>query len=455
MTNEQLWRAVLGELELLISRPNFTTWFTNTFIASNSEGTVVVGVPNTFTKAWLENKYHKSIIMALHNITGNSSVGVSYRVESPAANATNFPNITILKDQPKQASSVFPKKEFTNNPTLNPKYVFDTFITGKSNELARAACMAVVERLGLVYNPLFIYGGAGLGKTHLMQAIGHALLTLSPDCRVLYVSTEKFTNDFIQAISRGNSEEFKRRYRTVDLLLVDDIQFLAGKEGTQEEFFHTFNALHQANKQIVITSDRPPKSIPSLENRLVSRFEWGMLADITQPDLETRLAILSSKCKEKKYSLSPDVLHYIANNIQSNIRELEGALNRVIASHQLTGSPPSLEEVKKLLSSVARSTKRGGITPRQVIQVVADFFELKTPDLLGSSRKRGFVVPRQIAMYLMREELQCSFPTIGLELGSRDHTTAMHACTKISDLLGCDERLKQNIDLILQRLYQS
>jgi chromosomal replication initiator protein len=341
------------------------------------------------------------------------------------------------------------------NQSLNPRYTFDLFVTGKSNELARAACMAVAERPGLVYNPLFIYGGAGLGKTHLMQAVGHSIFANSPDKKVLYVSSEKFTNDFIQAITRGNGEKFKQRYRSVDVLLVDDIQFLAGKEGTQEEFFHTFNALHQANKQIVITSDRPPKSIPALENRLVSRFEWGMIADIAQPDLETRIAILSAKSKERNYNLSTDVLHAIASTVQSNIRELEGALNRIVAYHQLNNTEPTLEGVKSLLVSVARAPKRGGVTPRQITQTVADFFELRVADLFGASRKKELVVPRQIAMYLMREELQSSFPSIGIELGNRDHTTAMHACSKISAQLENDERLKQNIALILQRLYNA
>lgn len=455
MTNEQLWRAVLGELELLISRPNFTTWLTNTFVVSFDSSRLIIGVPNAFTKAWLENKYHDSIIRAVTNITALAGVQISYRVEGSKGAAQPE---TIGRPEPAQptestSAPIQVAAAPDQNQTLNPRYSFASFVTGKSNELARAACLAVTDRPGQVYNPLFIYGGAGLGKTHLMQAIGNALLQQQPAARVLYVSSERFTNEFIQSISRGNSEKFKQRYRTVDLLMVDDIQFLSGKEGTQEEFFHTFNALHQANKQIVLTSDRPPKSIPALENRLVSRFEWGMIADIAQPDLETRIAILTAKCKEKGYALSSDVLHFIGTNIQSNVRELEGALNRVIAFHQLNNTLPTLESTKHLLSSVARSPKRGGVTPRQIIQIVAEFYDLKVPDLLGASRKKELVVPRQIAMYLMREELQSSFPSIGLELGDRDHTTAMHACTKISALLEDDERLKQNVSLILQRIY--
>jgi len=455
MTNEQLWRAVLGELELLISRPNFTTWLTNTFVVSFDNNQMVIGVPNAFTKAWLENKYHASIVHAVKNITTLDGVQISYRVEGSKGQSPTVPpnQLDPIPQTDRAPSPSVPLVSAEQNQTLNPRYSFESFVTGKSNELARAACLAVTDRPGQVYNPLFIYGGAGLGKTHLMQAIGNAMLTLQPGARVLYVSSEKFTNEFIQAIGRGNSEKFKQRYRTVDLLMVDDIQFLSGKEGTQEEFFHTFNALHQANKQIVLTSDRPPKSIPALENRLVSRFEWGMIADIAQPDLETRIAILATKCKEKNYALSSDVLHFIGTNVQSNVRELEGALNRVIAFHQLNNTLPSLESTKHLLSSVARAPKRGGVTPRQIIQIVADFYDLKVPDLLGASRKKELVVPRQIAMYLMREELQSSFPSIGLELGDRDHTTAMHACSKISALVDEDERLKQNIALILQRIY--
>ncbi len=456
MTNDQLWQAVLGELELLISRPNFTTWFKNTFIASHNEREVVVGVPNTFTKTWLEAKYHPSIIKALSNITGQADVAVVYRVESAkpsrAPSAAASPTVARLAERSLKASRA---GIAVSEQTLNPRYTFENFITGKSNELARAAGLAIAEKPGVVYNPLFIYGGAGLGKTHLMQAIGHVFLANAPEKHVLYVTSEKFTNDFIQAISRGQGEKFKARYRGVDLLLVDDIQFLAGKEGTQEEFFHTFNALHQTNRQIVVTSDRPPKSIPALENRLLSRFEWGMVADIAAPDFETRMAILGAKCKERGYQLAPDIINYVAATIQTNIRELEGALNRVIAFHQLNGVPPTLESTKRILASVAQAPKRGGVTPRQIIQIVAEFYDLKIPDLLGDSRKKELVLPRQIAMYLMREELQSSFPSIGAELGDRDHTTAMHACTKISKQIEIDDQLKQNVALILQRIYNS
>jgi chromosomal replication initiator protein len=286
-----------------------------------------------------------------------------------------------------------------------------------------------------------------------MQAIGNAILAKNSQKKIVYLSSEKFTNEFIQAVSHGNAEKFKNFYRGVDVLMIDDIQFLSGKEGTQEEFFHTFNALHQAKKQIIVTSDRPPKSIPALEARLVSRFEWGMVADIAQPDLETRTAILDAKCREKQYQLDREIINYIASAVQSNVRELEGALNRIIAFHNLNHTIPTLESTKSLLGALAQTPKRGGVTPKQVVAAVAQYFDVALEDIIGISRKKELVEPRQIAMYLLREELHASFPAIGHELGGRDHTTAMHACTKIAAQAEKDEKLKQDIMLIKQRMY--
>ncbi len=452
MTNEQIWQAVLGELELLISKANFTTWFKNTFVLSMEGNAVVVGVPNAFTQSWLQNKYHDLIAKAVEHSLNVTSAQITYEVASikrqhkdaPAVDAVT-PN-TLVKPTNGNGSR-------TEDFNLNPKYLFDGFVVGKGNALAHAAARAASEKPGTVYNPLFIYGGSGLGKTHLMQAIGHEVLRLYPEKRVLYVSCERFTNDYIHAVSRGQADSFKNRYRTVDVLLIDDIQFLAGKEGTQEEFFHTFNALHQTNRQIVVTSDRPPKSIPSLEARITSRFEWGMIADIASPDLETRIAILESKCKEKKFTLSNEILRFIGTSIQSNVRELEGALNRIIAYHQLNSSIPTLESTKTLLASVASRAPRGGLTPKIVLNVVASYYDLSLDDLVGNSRKKELVFPRQISMYLMREELKSSFPNIGQEIGGRDHTTAMHAVLKIHTLVENDEKLRQDINLIRQRLY--
>lgn len=449
MTNDQLWQAALGELELLISKANFTTWFKNTFVAATEGNKVVVGVPNSFTKAWLETKYHAAILKALQNAAPDGVGSVEYRVEThhhpSSAPASVAPAVAA-------APTSTPAVEVATSG-LDPRYTFDYFVVGKGNELARAAARAVADKPGLVYNPLFIYGGVGLGKTHLMQAIGHEILARDKRKKVVYVSSEKFTNEFIQAVSRGGGEKFKNFYRGVDALLIDDIQFLSGKEGTQEEFFHTFNALHQANKQIVVTSDRPPKSIPALEARLISRFEWGMIADIAQPDLETRVAILEAKCREKNYPLAHDIVQFVATSIQSNIRELEGALNRIIAYHNLNRSEPSVDSVRSLLGSLAHTQRRGGLTPKHVIQTVAQFFDVQVDDLSGSSRKKELVEPRQVAMYLLREELHASFPAIGHELGGRDHTTAMHAVTKIGDAMPKNDKLKQDVELIKQRLY--
>lgn len=450
MTNDQLWQTALGELELLISKANFTTWFKNTFITEVGEGSVVVGVPNGFTKAWLETKYHPAILKAVQNALQRPIGKIDYRVEAHRGAPVQAVPAPGRVDIPVVAATT---SAAVGRSGLDPRYTFDLFVVGKGNELAHAAAKAVAEKPGLVYNPLFVYGGVGLGKTHLMQAIGHAALARDKTRRVVYVSSEKFTNEFIQAVSHGGGEKFKSFYRGVDVLLIDDIQFLSGKEGTQEEFFHTFNALHQANKQVVVTSDRPPKSIPALEARLVSRFEWGMIADIAQPDLETRIAILEAKCREKGVALTADIVQYIATTIQSNVRELEGALNRLMAFAQLNHTEPSLESARSLLKSLAQGARRGGLTPKQLIAVVAQFYDVAVDDLSGTSRKKELVEPRQIAMFLLREELHASFPAIGHELGGRDHTTAMHACTKISAQLNEDEKMKQDLVLIKQRLF--
>ncbi|MDD5039524.1 MAG: chromosomal replication initiator protein DnaA [Patescibacteria group bacterium] len=452
MDKEQLWHAALGELELTLSKANFTTWFKNTFVSSYENESVIIGVPNAFTKTWLENKYHKQILEALKHATDNHITDVQYRVEvfhKGAAHHATAP-AAPAQQRPEQVAPVTQK----NGYGLNARYTFSTFVVGKGNELAHAACLAVAQRPGVVYNPLFLYGGAGLGKTHLLQAIAHEIATLHAGKKILYVTCEKFTNEFIAAISQGGGERFKNVYRTADVLLIDDIQFLAGKEGTQEEFFHTFNALHQQNKQIVLSSDRPPKAIPALENRLISRFEWGMIADIAQPDYETRIAILSAKCKEKNLSFPREILSTVATSVQSNVRELEGALNRILAFHQLNNSKPSVESVRGILASMSQHQKReGAITIKQIINTVAAFFDISVADLTGSSRKKELVVPRQITMFLMREEAKCSYPSIGQELGGRDHTTAMHAYEKIRRAFEEDEKIHQDINLIRQRLY--
>jgi chromosomal replication initiator protein len=457
MNSKQLWEAVLGELELNLSKANFTTWFKNTFILEVGEQEITVAVPNAFTKAWLEKKYHKYIIDSLKNVTEKQISKVNYVVETKEKNNNEIHTTSINPDgQEKFSQTSQPANtNQVNKVGLNPKYTFANFVVGKGNELAHAACLAVSKKSGEVYNPLFIYGGVGLGKTHLMQAVGNFHLQKNPQKKVLYVTSEKFTNDFIQLVQQGEAKKFKEKYRLVDILLIDDIQFLAGKEQTQEEFFHTFNALHQDNKQIIISSDRPPKAIPALEHRLISRFEWGMIVDVNAPDLETRIAIFKAKMSEKNLSLSDNIVRLIATSIQNNVRELEGILNKIIAYHQLNNSQPTEESVKNIISSLSTNIKKSHITPKRLIQTVAQYFDIETDGLVGNSRKKELVVPRQIVMYLMREELDASYPNIGQELGGRDHTTAMHACNKINREVEEDEKISRDIEMIKQRLYNS
>ncbi len=446
MNNEQLWQAILGEIELSLSRANFTTWFKNTFISSFENSRVIICVPNTFTKAWLEKKYHKEIANAFKSVGSGEIKEILYKVE---AKKESSPDDFIKKI--KTDSIVESKPKLVNRFGLNGRYIFDSFIVGKNNELAHAACQAVAANPGHAYNPLFIYGGVGLGKTHLLQAIGHELSKKSD--KILYVSCEKFTNDYVQAVRNGQAKDFKDRYRNVDLLLIDDIHFMGGKDGTQEEFFHTFNELHQTNKQIVISSDRPPKAIPALEKRLLSRFEWGMIADVSSPDLETRIAILETKCREKNYKLDKEILAYIANNITNNIRELEGALNRLIAYYEFNNSLPSIDSTKSILAGIISNFQSKSTTAKTIIEAAAKFFDINIKDLTGQSRKKELVVPRQIAMYLMRKEINASYPSIGQELGGRDHTTAMHAYNKIERECQEDEKIKQHVDSIKQVIY--
>lgn len=450
MNKEQLWQAALGEMELLISKANFTTWFKNAYISSYEEETVIVAVPNAFTKNWLEKKYHSFILKALQNISDNQIKKIIYCVETNKPKEAKQNEVKIKE----KVTYPFEKEKTPLNPSgLNFNYTFNNFVVGKSNELAFATAKAVAEKPGSSYNPLFIYGGVGLGKTHLMQAIGNELLKINSAKKITYITCEQFVNEFIKAISNNSLENFKDKYRKIDVLLVDDVQFLAGKDRTQEEFFHTFNALHQDNKQIILSSDRPPKSIATLKDRLVSRFEWGMIADIAPPDLETRMAILEQKTQEKNFPLPKEVIQCVAANIQTNIRELEGALNKIIAFHQINNEAVELESVQKILSSLKQFHKKGAITAKQLLQIIAEFYDIKLEDLIGSCRKKNLTVPRQITMYLMRKENNSSFPTIGQEIGGRDHTTAMHACSKIEKEIENNDSLRQDIELIKQRLY--
>ena len=470
MTNEQVWQALLGEIEINLSRANFVTWFKDTFISSFEEGRVVVCVPNAFVKRWLEEKYHKNIISALENITKQKIKEIIYKIELKKNN--NSFQITGQENKDEDNKNAVDKikekivlennkinnsssgnisvNQASNKYGLNPKYLFENFIVGKGNELAHAACLAVVNNLGKAYNPLFIYGGVGLGKTHLLQAIGNEVAKKTD--KILYTTSEKFTNNYIQAVTSGKAKEFKNLYRNVDLLLIDDVQFMAGKDGTQEEFFHTFNELQQNDKQIVLTSDRPPKSMPAIEKRLISRFEAGMVADIGKPDIETKIAILENKAIEKGCPLDKDILLYIAENVQNNIRELEGALIKIIAAHQFKGITPTLKTVKEVLNDFISNIQSKALSPKEIIEASAKYYNISFKDLIGDSRKKELVWPRQIAIYLIREELNTSYPSIGHELGGRDHTTAMHAYNKIQKELKDNDsgKLKQELESVRQ-----
>ena len=446
MTNQQLWQAILGNLELTLSKANFTTWFKSTSILGKNDSGLIVGVPNAFTKEWLQNKYNGDILKAAKTLAPETKE-IKYQIASHSF-APTAQEISPIREAPRAAA-----KKTDSNQTLNPKYTFDAFIVGSHNQLAHAASVAVSKKPGSVYNPLFIYGGVGLGKTHLMQAVGAEMLKRNPEAKVVYTTSEKFMNDFVSALSQGRMEHFKTSYRTVDILLIDDIQFLAGKEGIQEEFFHTFNALHQNNKQVVMTSDRLPKEIPAIEERLVSRFEWGMVADIQAPDMETRLAILNTKVKEKNYTVEPEILTYIAQNVQSNVRELEGALNRLMVYCQLNNTKPDINQIKSVLISVITPPKKRGVSAKKIVEVVSDFYNVTPEDLVKQSRKKEYVNPRQVAMYIIRKELETSLPSIGDLFGGRDHTTVIHAIDKIDRLIKEKSGVRQEIDLIRDRLY--
>lgn len=448
MTNEQLWQAVLGELEVSISRANFITWFKGTSISDRNSEKVIICVPNSFTHDWLKGKYYSPIIKALRTITGDPIRELIFKMQAKDESESSPSQAFHPTFTASNASS-------SSNTGFNPKYTFQNFIVGKGNELAHAACIAVSNKPGQIYNPLFIYGPSGLGKTHLIQATGQKIKETFQLSKLLYVSSEEFTNEYIHGIRTGATKSFQDKYRNIDVLLVDDIQFIEGKTETQEAFFHTFNTLHQANKQIVLTSDRPPKAIVTIEKRLLTRFEWGMIADVGNPDFETRVAILNSKCQEKNIEIDDKIIHFIANVVNNNIRELEGALNRIIADSQIRNIPPTIDGSRKLLASIISNSQTKSISPKQILHAVSEYFSISKDDIMGKSRKKELVVPRQITMFLMRSELNCSYPLIGLELGGKDHTTAMHSCEKIEKEVEENEKLRQDILSLRERLYSA
>ena len=443
MDGQQAWQSALGQLQMEMPKASFDTWVRDTQILSFEGNKFTIGVRNAYARDWLESRLARTatrLLMGILNQDVEVHFVVSYdsgisRQEEVNSSTTMIPDYT----------AVAPRR---CNVNLNPRYTFENFIIGANNRLAVAAAQAVAENPASAYNPLFLYGGVGLGKTHLLHAIGNACE--KDGLEVLYVSSEEFTNDMINAIRTHTTQAFREKYRSSDVLLIDDIQFIAGKESTQEEFFHTFNTLHGQNKQIIISSDRPPKSLVTLEDRLRSRFEWGLIADIQLPDLETRQAILRDKAERAGRQVPPEILETISRRVQSNIRELEGALNRVLAFSDLSGMPMNLQMVELALADLL--PQKGELDPETVLAEVANAFNVEVEQLTGIGRSRQISLPRQIAMYLLRES-NISLPHIGQLLGGRDHTTVMYACDKISDLLERNDRLRRQVVNIRNQIY--
>ena len=466
MDAKQVWRAALGELQVSLSPANFETWLRDTQLVDVDEQRFRIAVPNGFAKDWLESRYRSLISQTLARIVGYS-VQVEFVIGVLAPRRPTEMDRHARPPARRRSSSSAPaageRQQVRLEPTrvggeggttfINPRYTFSNFIVGSANRLAHAASLSVAERPGHAYNPLFLYGGVGLGKTHLMHAIGNQVIAKFPRKRVVYATSEKFTNEFIASIQQGKIDEFRARYRRIDLLLIDDIQFIADKERTQEEFFHTFNAIHEDGKQIVLSSDRPPKAIVTLEERLRSRFEWGLIADLTAPDLETRIAILRAKAEEGAVPITSDVIEFIARKVVSNIRELEGALNRIVAYASMGAMPIGIELAQAVLSNVLYNPKKRQVTPERIAKVVSEYYSVPMDALQGQKRDKAIVVPRQIAMFLMREETDVSLLRIGAELGGRDHSTVLHACDKINREVAVNDELRREIAAVRELIY--
>jgi chromosomal replication initiator protein len=457
MQEDTLWQAVLGEIELSISRGNFVTWFKNTQLIKQKDDVLTIGVPNIFVKNQLERKFNDLVVEVLQK-NGIKPERVEYKIHTGISpkerledkildNPGNVAAATAVK-----ARSSISKSSHSYRQGLNERYTFDNFVVGSGNELAHAACQAIAQYPGTKYNPLFIYGGVGIGKTHLIQAVGNTILNSKPGARIVYASTEQFVQEFVDALRfRKNTSDFADFYRSADVLIVDDVQFLAGKERVQEEFFHTFNALHQANRQIIMSSDKPPKDIPTLEERLRSRFAWGMTIDMQTPDFETRCAILQTKASSAGVELPQPVVEFLASRVQSNIRELEGTLNQLLAFCDMRGTEPSIQIVTTLFEGSKNRPKH--INARQIIERTAKHFHISMEDILGPKRDKDIVVPRQVAMYMLRSELHLSFPKIAHELGRKDHTTAIHSVEKIEKEMNFESQIKQHVVELKERLY--
>jgi len=441
-TNKTLWDSVLDEVEGSISKPNFTTWFKDTFIVKRDGGSVYVGVPNTFVKQWLSQKFNQDIIKHLRELDGTVR-SVEYMIAQPK-------NIKPPSKQKGDVSSSesLPLEEhsISKEDNLNPRYTFDNFVIGPFNELAHAASQAIIKQPGVVYNPLFIYGNTGHGKTHLTQAIGNQIKQLYKNKNIYYMTSEQYTDEYVRAVQTNKVSTFKEKYRKYDVLIIDDIQFLSKKEKTQEELFHLFNTLYENNKQIIFSSDKHPNFIPNLEDRLKSRFNQGMIVDIPRPDTEARIAIIQNKIAIQDLELDRETIAYLAEHIETNIRELEGVLNTINCQTQLKQRSLTLPEVKKLVKGDNRPKKT--LSAEELIKIIADFYNIEAELISGKTRKKEIVRPRQISMYIMREHYKASYPTIGEKLGGRDHTTVIHSCDKIRRELREDQLLVQQIEQI-------
>ncbi len=453
MTNEELWKAVLGEMELSLSRAHFTTWFKNTSIVAKDNNSVSISVPNGFIKEWLENKFNRKILDSIRTLHPNIRE-VRYIVGQLKIDMKQDISAVLIEKELEERN--IPEKDLSVDSTtnLNKKYSFESFVVGSNNELAYASAVRVAKSPGKDFNPLFLYGGVGLGKTHLLQAIGNKVITDDPKRKVLYTSAENLTSEIVETIQNRTIEDMKNIYSHLDLLIIDDIQFIAGKVKTQEIIFYIFNELHIKNKQVILSSDRPAKAIPSLEERLRSRLEWGMAADIGIPDYETRLAILKQKITDKNLNYEDEILSYIATNIQKNVRELEGALNRIIAFSQIYNKQPEIKEVKNIVNTFLSAPYKK-TSPQVILKSITDFYNISLSDLVKRSRKKEVVRPRQVAMFLLREETKLSFPEIGQKLGGRDHSTVIHAYEKIKKDETSNEPLKNELILIKERVYNS